>query len=73
MSHFNDKLMRDRSVALSDLPTNSDSSKVRSGQVGESRLQLGPEVSAELNAIWTRQITPELGFESYAEMIATLG
>jgi len=69
---FDDKLMRDRSVALCGLPADSDSSKVRTGQVGESRTQLSAEVAGELDAIWQREITPETGFPDYASMIATL-
>ena len=62
----------DRSVALAGLPADSESSKVRMGQVGESRLQLGSEVVAELDAVWRQRVTPALGFASYADMIATL-
>lgn len=69
---FDDRMFRDRSVAMAGLPTDSQSSKVRSGQVGEARLQLGPEVMAELDAVWRQRITPELGFANYADMIATL-
>lgn len=69
---FDDRLMRDRSVAVCGLPADSDSSKVREGRVGESQRQLGPEVAAELDAIWRERITGELGFESYAGMIASL-
>jgi len=57
---------------MAGLPTDSQSSKVRTGQVGEARLQLGPEVVAELDAVWRQRITPELGFANYADMIATL-
>jgi len=71
-SHFDDKLMRERSVTVCGLPADSDSSKVRTGQVGESRQQLSPEVVAQLDEIWQQQITAELGFENYAAMIATL-
>lgn len=69
---FDDKMMRDRSVETAGLPANSDSSKVRKGRVGEASEQLGAEVCAELDAIWHRRITRELGFENYAAMIATL-
>lgn len=71
-AHFDDKLMRERSISVAGLSPNSDSSKVRSGQVGESRQQFGTEVSAELEAIWHEKITRELGFEDYASMIAAL-
>ncbi|MCX2980492.1 sulfotransferase domain-containing protein [Halieaceae bacterium IMCC14734] len=69
---FDDKLMRELSVKASGLPANSDSSKVRSGNVGEARQQLSPEVVAELDALWQLHITAELGFENYAALIAAL-
>ena len=69
---FDDKMMRERSVAVLGLPANSDSSKVRTGQVGESLPQLSADLCAELDDIWNRRISPELGFADYAEMIAAL-
>ena len=66
---FDDRLMRERSVEVAGLPADSDSSKVRSGEVGESRQKLGPEVIAALDAVWRERITAELGFENYAAMI----
>ena len=69
---FDDKLMRERSAEVAGVPADSDSSKVRSGQVGESRQQLGADVVAELDSIWRKRITRELGFENYAAMIAEL-
>jgi hypothetical protein len=70
---FDDKLMRERSIEIVGLPANSDSSKVRSGQVGESRQQLSAEVEGQLEALWQQHITAELGFEDYATMIGSLG
>ena len=70
--HFDDKLMRDRSVARAGLPADSDSSKVRAGQVGQARQHLSEAVTNELDVIWHREITQELGFDDYASMIATL-
>lgn len=69
---FDDKLMRDRSVEVAGLPAGSDSSKVRTGQVGESRQQLSAQLIAEFDAVWHKRIGGELGFESYADMIAAL-
>ncbi len=69
---FDDKLMRERSVAVAGLPKDSDSSKVRTGQTGEARGQLSKAVLEELDAIWQEQITSEFGFSDYNEMIATL-
>ena len=69
---FDDRLMRDRSVEVAGLPADSDSAKVRSGAVGESRQHLCPEVIAALDAVWRERITGELGFENYAAMIAAM-
>ncbi len=71
-NRFDDKLMRERSIAVAGLSADSDSSKVRTGQVGESRRQLSAEVVADLDELWQRRITSELGFEDYAAMIETL-
>ncbi len=71
-NHFDDKLMRERSTVAAGVPADSDSAKVRSGQVGEAQKQFSTEVMEELDEIWQQQITSELGFESYAQMIASL-
>jgi hypothetical protein len=69
---FDDKLMRERSVEVAGLPGDSESSKVRVGQIGESRQRLGADVSLTLDELWGERITKDLGFEDYASMIATL-
>jgi hypothetical protein len=71
-NRFDDALMRERSVECCGLPADSDSSKVRMGSVGESRQRMSPDVEAELDAVWQERITAELGFETYADMIAEL-
>lgn len=70
--HFDDKLMRDRSVAVAGIPADSDSAKVRVGQVGQAKQHLSESVVEELDAIWRKEITRELGFEDYAAMISAL-
>ncbi|MFN3232048.1 MAG: sulfotransferase domain-containing protein [Alphaproteobacteria bacterium] len=69
---FDDKLMRERATAVCGIPADSDSSKVRTGKVGEARQKFSDGVLAELDAVWQREITAELGFPDYATMIATL-
>lgn len=69
---FDDKLIRDRSIAVAGLCPDIDSSKVRSGQIGESHQQLSTDIAEELDEIWAKKITSELGFADYASMIATL-
>ena len=69
---FDDKLMRERSERLSGLPPGSDSAKVRKGEVGEHRQELSPEISAGLDEIWRREITPRFGFAHYEDLAAAL-
>lgn len=72
MDRFDDRLMRERSVMVAQLPGDSDSSKVRAGKVGEARQHFSPEILAALDTIWHEQITKTLGFRSYEELIAAL-
>lgn len=69
---FDDQLMKRRSVEVLGLPADSDSAKVRSGQVGESRRHLGADVVAQLDRLWQEKITGPLGFTDYDAMIAAL-
>ena len=69
---FDDFLMRELSEARCNLPPGSDSAKVRKGGVGGHRQELPPEVAAEIDALWTEQVTPVLGFPDYAALEAEL-
>lgn len=69
---FDDFLMRQRSETVGGLPAGSDSSKVRKGRVGEHRIELPSDVSAELDEIWRQEIEAKLGFSSYAALTETL-
>ena len=71
-NRFDDKLMRERSIEVAGLSADSDSSKVRTGQTGEYRQQLGADIADELDEIWHQQITKDIGFESYPSMIEAL-
>lgn len=62
---FDDRLMRERSEEVAGLPSGSDSSKVRAGEIGASRVELPVGVRAELDAVWRARITSELGFADY--------
>lgn len=70
---FDDLMMRERSEQVAGIPPGSDSAKVRKGAVGEHKQQLSPEVSAELDAVWQKEITPVTGHADYASLIADLG
>ena len=68
---FDDALMRTKSEKVSNLPTGSDSAKVREGKVG-SRAELSKKTLARIGETWKEQITPVLGFSNYDEMLAEL-
>jgi hypothetical protein len=67
-----DLMMRDLGERVANLPTGSDSAKIRKGIVGEHKRTQSPEVIAELDAIWQREITPVTGHSDYASLIADL-
>lgn len=68
---FEDKLMRRWSEILGGIPTGSDSAKVRPGTPSHED-ELPPALGAQMDEIWAEKITPELGFESFAELEAAL-
>ena len=68
---FDDALMRKKSEEVSNLPTGSDSAKVREGKVG-SRTALSKKTLTRIDEIWQKEITPVLGFSNYDEMLAEL-
>ncbi|MBT5701731.1 MAG: sulfotransferase domain-containing protein [Gammaproteobacteria bacterium] len=70
-NRFDDALMRTKSEEMSNLPTGSDSAKVRDGRVG-SRTILSNRTLARIDETWREQITPVLGFNNYDEMLAEL-
>jgi hypothetical protein len=69
---FDDLMMRDLGERVANLSTGSDSAKIRKGTVGEHKRTQSPEVIAELDAIWQREITPVTGHSDYAALIADL-
>jgi hypothetical protein len=69
---FDDRLMRERSERIAKLPSDSDSSKVRAGQVGSHVVELTPEIRQRLDEIWQEKITPVLGFANYKALLAAL-
>jgi hypothetical protein len=68
---FDDALMRGLSEDLGGLPPGSDSAKVRASTPTHSD-ELPSALLARMDEIWAEKITPELGFESFAELEATL-
>jgi hypothetical protein len=68
---FDDLMMRRKSEERCNLPTGSDSAKVRVGGSGRRAL-LSPQVAAMLDEAWTKDALPATGFASYAELEAAL-
>jgi len=71
-NRFDDRLMREFSERVVSLPPGSDSSKVRTGKVGEHAQHLSDELSAEMDDIWQQEITDQWGYQSYQSMIDSL-
>ncbi|MBI3249345.1 MAG: sulfotransferase domain-containing protein [Deltaproteobacteria bacterium] len=70
---FDDHLIREARDTLCGLPPGGDSSKVRTGNVGDHTRELSAEIIAELDRIWREEIEVPLGFPSYAALRAALG
>ncbi len=70
--HFDDHLIREARDALCGLPPGGDSSKVRTGNVGDHARELPPEISAECDRLWREEIEAPLGFPSYEALRAAL-
>jgi hypothetical protein len=71
---YDDLMMLEHSEVVCDLPLGSDSSKVRSGEVGAHRVELSERLVTDLDATWGETITADLGIPSYEtllEMLAT--
>ncbi len=69
---FDDRLMRGLSETILGLPAGSDSSKVRTGEVGAHAYELSPEVTALLDQMWQETIETELGLPSYRAALDVL-
>lgn len=65
---FDDHLVRNARDELAGLPAGGDSSKVRSGEVGDHKAELAEDLTQELDAIWQTEIAPVTGLENYQAM-----
>lgn len=66
---FDDAMMRKCSEELAGLPPGSDTSKVRLGKSGTGST-LSDESIRLFDEAWKELITPEIGFNSYQELLA---
>lgn len=67
-SQFDDLLMREMTESRLNLPPGSDSAKVRAGKVGSHRVEMPPDVAAELDQIWRDAIGAEFGYGTYEDL-----
>jgi hypothetical protein len=70
---FDDHLIREARDAVCGLPPGGDSSKVRTGNVGDHTRELSDDISADFDRVWREEIEATLGFPSYAALRAALG
>jgi hypothetical protein len=69
---FDDAMQRDLSETKANLPKGSDSAKVRQGGVGHNRKELSTDIAARIDAAWTEQVTPKIGFADFAALEAAM-
>lgn len=69
---FDDLLMRELSETRGGLPSGSDASKVRKGNIGDHKQMFTPELESELEQIWQQEITATTGIKDYDALIALL-
>lgn len=72
VNRFDDAMIRKLSEEKCDLPSGSDSAKVRQGTAGAHKQNLSPHIIAELDNVWNQEITQPLGFKNYEAMITAL-
>ena len=70
--HFDDHLIRDARDAVCGLPPGGDSSKVRTGNVGDHTRQFPAEINADFDRVWREEVEANLGFPSYVALRAAL-
>ncbi|MGE0822879.1 MAG: sulfotransferase domain-containing protein [Candidatus Binatia bacterium] len=69
---FDDHVIREARDSVCGLPPGGDSSKVRTGNVGDHTRELPDDAIAELDQRWREEITGPLGFPSYAALRTAL-
>ena len=69
---YDDLMIRERSEVACDLPLGSDSSKVRSGEVGAHLVELSERLVTDLDTTWRETITADLGIPSYETLLGML-
>lgn len=65
---FDDHIVRDTRNEVCGIPADGATSKVKSGKVGQGKLQVSKEVMDEFERVWQKEITATLGLQSYEEL-----
>lgn len=65
---FDDHLLRDARDVIAGLPPGGESNKVRTGQVGDHRQAMSPDLAAAFDARWKKDIAGPLGVADYADL-----
>ncbi len=69
---FDDAMNRAATEVRCNLPTGSDSAKVRKGGVGGHRQEMSPQIIAALDARWAQTVGPVTGFATYEALEAAV-
>ncbi len=69
---FDDAMLRSLTEDRCNLPFNSDTTKVRQGEIGSHTEAFSPELIAGLDEVWRTQITEPLGYPDYESLIKAL-
>jgi hypothetical protein len=69
---YDDLLMRLRSEEVCDIPRGGDSSKVRTGRVGDHRRELPDALLDSLGVTWHETIETRFGLPTYDDLLAEL-
>jgi len=65
---FDDHIVRETRNAVCGIPMDGTTSKVKNGNVGESKHGVPDEVKAKFDKIWDEKITSQIGLRSYEDL-----
>ena len=65
---FDDHIVRETRNAVCNIPANGVTSKVKNGNVGESKIHVSKEILAEFDRIWQEKVTAKIGVNSYDDL-----
>jgi hypothetical protein len=67
-AQFNDTIILEKIRIPMRLPVDSKLQKVKTGNVGDAKLNVPDEIKNELDAIWQNEIAPVTGLNSYEDL-----